>query len=104
MASRRKALRKRGVWVEPLFAEAKEWHDLRRFGLRRLEKVNSEALMIASQRQASCGLRSRRPKDARDGGGPAPTRKAIPTPDPQTSHDPGVAFFPSAYVVMLGHR
>jgi hypothetical protein len=44
----RKALRKRAVWVEPLFAEAKEWHGLRRFRLRRLEKVNSEALMIAS--------------------------------------------------------
>jgi transposase len=44
----RKALRKRAVWVEPLFAEAKEWHGLRRFKLRRLQKVNSEALMIAS--------------------------------------------------------
>jgi transposase len=43
-----KALRKRGVWVEPMFAEAKEWHSMRRFRLRRLEKVNSEALMIAS--------------------------------------------------------
>jgi Transposase DDE domain len=44
----RKALRKRAVWVEPLFAEAKEWHGLGRFRLRRLEKVNSEALMIAA--------------------------------------------------------
>ena len=44
----RKALRKRAVWVEPLFGEAKEWHGLRRFRLRRLEKVNAEALMIAS--------------------------------------------------------
>ncbi len=35
-----KALRKRKVWVEPLFAEAKEWHGMRRFRLRRLEKVN----------------------------------------------------------------
>jgi hypothetical protein len=43
-----KALGKRGVWVEPMFAEAKEWHGMRRFRLRRLEKVNSEALMIAS--------------------------------------------------------
>src|SRR5687768_16166562 len=25
------ALRKRKVWVEPLFAEAKDWHGLRRF-------------------------------------------------------------------------
>ena len=29
-----KAMRKRKVWVEPLFAEAKDWHGLRRFRLR----------------------------------------------------------------------
>jgi Transposase DDE domain len=43
-----KALRKRRVWVEPLFAEAKDWHGMRRFRLRRLKKVNMEALLIAS--------------------------------------------------------
>ncbi len=43
-----KALRKRKVWVEPLFAEAKDWHGLRRFRLRRLWRVNSEALLIAA--------------------------------------------------------
>jgi transposase len=43
-----KALRKRGVWVEPLFAEAKDWHGLRRFRLRGLEKVNREALLTAA--------------------------------------------------------
>jgi transposase len=43
-----KALRKRSVWVEPLFGEAKEWHGLRRFMLRRLEKVNTEALLKAA--------------------------------------------------------
>jgi transposase len=62
----RKALRKRAVWVEPLFGEAKEWHGFRRFRLRRLEKVNSEALMIASgqnvKRLLAFGTRSpRRP-------------------------------------------
>jgi hypothetical protein len=36
------------VWAEPLFGEAKVWHGFRRFRLRRLEKVNSEALIIAS--------------------------------------------------------
>jgi hypothetical protein len=30
-----KALRKRKVWVEPFFGEAKEWHGMRRFRLRR---------------------------------------------------------------------
>jgi transposase len=44
----RKALRKRKVWVEPLFAEAKRWHGLGRFRLRTLAKVNQEALMVAS--------------------------------------------------------
>ena len=48
----RKALRKRAVWIEPLFGEAKEWHGSRRFRLRGLEKVNSEALMIASGQNA----------------------------------------------------
>src|ERR687897_404231 len=44
----RKALRKRAVWAEPLFAETKDWHGSRRFRLRRLEKVNVEALLIAA--------------------------------------------------------
>ncbi len=43
-----KALRKRRVWVEPLFDEAKDRHGLRRFRLRRLEKVNMETLLIAA--------------------------------------------------------
>jgi hypothetical protein len=43
-----KAIRKRSVWVEPLFAEAKQWHGLRRFRLRRLRKVNSEGLLAAT--------------------------------------------------------
>ena len=43
-----KAMRKRSVWVEPLFAEGKQWHGLRRFRLRLLWRVNCEALMIAA--------------------------------------------------------
>lgn len=43
-----KALRKRRVWVEPLFGEAKQWHGLTRFRLRGLPKVNAEALLIAT--------------------------------------------------------
>jgi transposase len=46
--SYKKALRKRQVWVEPLFAEGKDWHGMRRFRLRRLWRVNSEALMRAA--------------------------------------------------------
>jgi hypothetical protein len=41
-------MRKRKVWVEPLFAEGKAWHGMSRFRLRRLEKVNGEALLIAT--------------------------------------------------------
>jgi hypothetical protein len=47
-AAYQKAYRKRQVWVEPLFAEAKDWHGMRRFRLRRLWRVNCEALLIAS--------------------------------------------------------
>ena len=59
-----KALRKRKVWVEPLFAEAKDWHGMRRFRLRRLEKVNIEALLIASGQNVKRLLKfgGRRPK------------------------------------------
>jgi len=61
----KKAMRKRGVWVEPLFAEAKGWHGLRRFRLRGLQKVNGEALLTASgqnlKRLLSRGGWGRRP-------------------------------------------
>jgi len=43
-----KAIRKRQVWVEPLFGEAKDWHGSSRFRLRTLEKVNAEALLIGA--------------------------------------------------------
>jgi hypothetical protein len=43
-----KALRKRKVWVEPTFGEAKEWHGMRRFRLRRLWRVNAEAILVAA--------------------------------------------------------
>ena len=44
----KKAIRKRSVWVEPLFAEAKDWHGMRRFRLRELWRVNCEAVLIAA--------------------------------------------------------
>jgi len=43
-----KAMRKRTVWVEPLFAEAKDWHGLRRFRLRGRERVTTQAQLIAA--------------------------------------------------------
>ncbi len=59
-----KALRKRRGWVEPLFAEAKDWHGMRRFRLRRLDKVNAEALLVATGQNLKRLLRfgGRRPK------------------------------------------
>ena len=59
-----KALRTRRMWAEPLFAEAKDWHGMRRFRLRRLKKVNIEALLIASGQNVKRLLvfRGRRPK------------------------------------------
>ncbi len=46
--SYRKAMRKRAVWIEPLFGEAKQWHGLRQFRLRGLMKVNTESLLTAA--------------------------------------------------------
>jgi hypothetical protein len=43
-----KAMPNRKVWVEPLFAEAKDWHGLRRFRLRGAEKVTIQAHLIAA--------------------------------------------------------
>ena len=47
-AEYRRAMRKRQVWPEPLFAEAKQWHGLRRFRLRGLKKANIEGLQVAA--------------------------------------------------------
>jgi hypothetical protein len=44
----KKAMRKRQVWVEPLFAEAKEWHGLRRLRIRGLMNANIQGLLIAA--------------------------------------------------------
>ena len=43
-----KTMRKRQVWIEPLFGEAKQWHGLRHFRLHRLPQVNIQNLVIAA--------------------------------------------------------
>jgi hypothetical protein len=43
-----KAMNKRKIWVESLFAEAKDWQGMRRFRLRRFWRVNCEALVISA--------------------------------------------------------
>jgi transposase len=52
----RKALRKRKVWIEPLFAEGKLWRGMSRFRTRMLKKVNAEALMTATGQNVKCLL------------------------------------------------
>jgi Transposase DDE domain len=73
----RKAMHKRQVWVEPLFAEAKEWHGLRRLRLRGLMNANIQGLLIATgqnlkrflaatgwgRRHAPCGSRMALPRE-----------------------------------------
>jgi hypothetical protein len=73
----KKAIRKRQVWIEPLFAEAKEWHGLRRLRLRGLLNANIEGLVIATgqnlkrllaatgwgRRHAPCGSLMARPRE-----------------------------------------
>jgi len=41
-------MRKRRVWVESLFGEAKDFHPVRRFRLRGLLKVNIEGVRVAA--------------------------------------------------------
>lgn len=55
----KKALRKRKVWVEPLFGEVKQWHEGRRFRLRGLEKVNVEGLLKAAGQNLKRFLKAR---------------------------------------------
>ena len=52
-------MRKRSIWVEPLFGEAKDWHGLKRFRLRGLWQVNAEALLIATGQNLKRLLRRR---------------------------------------------
>ncbi len=75
-----KAMRKRKVWVEPLFAEAKDWHGLRRFRLRGAEKVNIQAQLIAAGQNLK-RLLSTRGWGRRPWPGGA-TGIALPTPAP----------------------
>ncbi len=80
------AMRKRQVWVEPLFAEAKEWHGLRRFRLRGLERVNGEALLIAAgqnlKRLLSWRGWGRRPFPSGAVGMVLPALPPLPVPGP----------------------
>ncbi|MDP9425650.1 MAG: IS1182 family transposase, partial [Actinomycetota bacterium] len=60
----KKAMRKRKVWVEPMFAEAKQWHGMDRVRLRTLERVNTEVLVTAAGQNLKrlLGFGPRRPR------------------------------------------
>src|SRR6185295_11171049 len=98
----KQAMRKRAVWIEPLFGEAKQWHGLRQFRLRGLLKVNTEGLLTAAgqnlkrwlvatgwgRRHAPCGALTppacaRRPASRRRRGRPAPCRRPGPSASPR---------------------
>jgi transposase len=68
----KKALRKRQVWVEPLFGEAKEWHQLRRFLLRGLANVTMQALLVATGQNLKRFLAA-----IRRGHRPVPAQRAV---------------------------
>jgi hypothetical protein len=68
-----KAMRKRSIWVEPLFGEAKQWHGLSRFRLRRLWRVNIQALLVASVQNLKRLLKPR----YRRGNNPSPTAPVV---------------------------
>ncbi len=76
----RRAIRKRKVWIEPLFAEGKLWHGMRRFRTRTLAKTNAEALTIAAgqnvKRLLSFG--DRRPKKLAQAAALRPTARPLP--------------------------
>ena len=107
----KKAMRKRSVWIEPLFGEAKQWHGLRQFRLRGLLKVNTESLLTAAgqnlkrwlvatgwgRRHVPCGALTppacpRRPASRRRLGRPAPCRRPGPSASPSTTRPSPAAF------------
>ena len=90
-AAYRKAMRKRSVWVEPLFGEAKDWHGLKRFRLRTLWKVNTEALLVATGQNLKRLLRKR-------GWGRRPWPNGAPEA-PQPHREPPNSFRPSPSLV-----
>jgi hypothetical protein len=61
-----KALRKRQVWVEPLFGEAKQWHQEVRFRLRGLRKVNIQGVFTAAGQNLKRWLQYKEAKRVRD--------------------------------------
>ncbi len=87
----KKAMRKRSVWVEPLFAEGKDWHGMRRYRLRRLWRVNCEALIRAAGQNLKRLLKKRGwgrrpwPQGAADALSESPSQDRIPLHAPSAA-------------------
>ena len=75
-----KAIRKRKAWIEPLFAEGKLWHGMRRFRTRRLAKTNAEALLIATGQNVKrlLAFRGRGPKKLAQAAALQPPARPLP--------------------------
>ena len=58
-----KAMRKRQVWVEPKFAEVKQWHQGEKFRLRGILKVNIEVLWKATRQNIKQLLKAKSRKN-----------------------------------------
>ena len=56
----KKAMRKRQVWIEPMFGEAKQWHNMQKFRWRGLVKVNIQGLLTAAGQNIKRLLKAQR--------------------------------------------
>lgn len=77
-AAYQKAMRKRQVWIEPLFGEAKQWHTMRKFRLHGLVKVNIQGLLTAAGQNIKRLLQARSWKHHPDPGNVAAIRVSLP--------------------------
>ena len=75
-----KAQRKRSVWIEPMFGEAKQWHTLHKFRLRGLLKVNIQALLTAAGQNIKRLLKQTVPHLSPDPGSPAVPQRFTKNP------------------------
>ena len=73
LAAYKKAMRTRKVWIEPMFAEAKQGHGVDRLRLRRLERANTEVLVTAAGQNVKRLLAFGPPRPRRAAQAAAPT-------------------------------
>jgi transposase len=96
-AAYEKAIRKRKVWVEPMFAEAKQWHGMARMRLRMLQRVNAEVLVCAAGQNIKRLLASETCKPIKPAQAAAlrPTKRTSTHPNYRTARDHRRSALPS---------